>query len=195
MDSTVATEAKEPAAASASLETWAKNEPMRHVPRLDWIVQKLDVDLRRRIGLLTAPFLSLPQDDLRHLAIENELRGLCRSLDRLTDMVRHGRPGQAPHDLVPRVIWGLDHAIASLRTLDGEIFDHRYPVHTFERSRAEPTYAALLLVMAHIDRLLPLIRPLDSRIDEHLLEGLVKLERPLPTEPMVAMGHGEPPAA
>ena len=70
MNSMVATEAKEPASASASLETWAKNEPMRHVPRLDWIVQKLDLDLRRRIALLTSPFLSLPQDDPRHLAIE-----------------------------------------------------------------------------------------------------------------------------
>ena len=191
MDTTVATEAKVPGSASALQETWSKNERMRHVPRLDWIVQKLDVDLRRRVDLLTAPFLSLPHDDPRHLAIETELRGLCRALDRLADMVRHARPNHAPHDLVPRTIWGLDHAIASMRTIDAETFDHRFPFHTFERSRAEPTYAALLLVMAHVDRLLPLIRPLDSRIDERLLEGLVKLERPLPAEPMIAMPHGE----
>ncbi len=185
----VATEAKEPGSTPALQETWAKNERMRHVPRLEWIVQKLDVDLRRRLDLLTAPFLSLPHDDPRHLAIENELRGLCRSLDRLADMVRHARASHAPHELVPRTIWGLEQALASMRSIDAATFDHRFPFHTFERSRAEPTYAALLLVMAHVDRLLPLIRPLDPRLDERLLEGLVSLERPLPTEPMVAMGR------
>ena len=191
MNSMVATEVKEPGSASALQETWSKNEQMRHVPRLEWIVQKLDVDLRRRIDLLTAPFLSLPHDDPRHLAIETELRGLCRSLDRLADMVRHPRALHPPHDLVPRTIWGLEQALASLRTIAPETFDRRFPFQTLERSRAEPTYAALLLVMAHVDRLLPLIRPIDSRIDERLLEGLVNLERPLPTEPMVAMAHEE----
>ena len=195
MNSMVATEAKVPGSASALQETWARNERMRHVPRLDWIVQKLDVDLRRRIDLLTAPFLSIPHDDPRHLGIETELRGLCRALDRLADMVRHPRANHAPHELVARTIWGLEHAIASMRTIDAETFDRRYPFHTFERSRAEPTYAALLLVMVHVDRLMPLIRAVDPRIDERLLEGLVKLERPLPTEPMVAMPHGELPAS
>lgn len=192
----VATDANVPASTPASLETSPKNDRMRHVPRLDWMIQKLDGDLRRRIGLLTVPFLSLPQDDPRHLAIEQELRGLCRALDRLSDLARHGRPAQAPQELVARVLWALDHAIASLRSLDGETFGQRHPFHLFERSRAEPTYAALLLVIAHVDRLLPLIRPLDARIDEHLLTGLVQLERPLPTEPMVAMAHElSPPTA
>lgn len=194
MNSMVATEPKEPGSATALQETWSKNERMRHVPRLDWIIQKLDSDLRRRIGLLTAPFVALMQDDPRHLAIENELRGLCRALDRLTDMVRHPRGAHPPHDLVPRTLWGLDQAISSMRSIDAETFDRRFPFQTMERSRAEPTYAALLLVMAHVDRLLPRIRLIDSRIDERLLEGLVTLERPLPTEPMVTMPHGAAPA-
>lgn len=191
MNSMVATEAKEPGSASALQEIWSKNERMRHVPTLAWVIQKLDVDLRRRIDLLTAPFLSLPHDDPRHPAIETELRGLCRALDRLADMVRHPRAAHPPHHLVPRTIWGLDQAIASMRTIDGQTFDRRFPFQTLDRSRAEPTYAALLTVMAHVDRLLPLVRALDARLDEKLLEGLVNLERPLPVEPMVAMPHGE----
>ena len=47
MTATEATTEK-PAEKPSLMETWAANEVMRHVPSIDWIIRKLDEDVRRR---------------------------------------------------------------------------------------------------------------------------------------------------
>ncbi|MGZ7041979.1 MAG: hypothetical protein ACXVH7_09335, partial [Thermoanaerobaculia bacterium] len=167
--------------------SWAANERMRHVPPVGWMLQKFDVDLRRRVDLLLAPITALPPDDSHRAAIEAVLRSLCRALDRVAEVARQGRGGgngHPPQELIARLHWALEQAVNCLRGVDAELVGRRYPLQTFERSKAEPLYAALLLVIDALDRLTSIVRLLDARIDERLYETLVNLERPLDSRPM-----------
>jgi hypothetical protein len=185
MNSTVANEVSEGAAPKPLLETWGKNERIRHVPTIEWIVQKLEIDLRRRIGQLYESFTALPAGDSRWAAIEAEFRALCRSIDRLAEAARHGRvSNHAPAEIGARIDWEINHAISSLNSLDPTLFGRRYPFQAFERSKAEPIYGALLLVIDRVTRLTKIVRPIDPGIDERLLEGLVVLQSPLREAPM-----------
>src|SRR5439155_1570392 len=113
MNSMVATEAPEKPATPSLQETWGKNERMRHIPSVEWMTWKLDVDVRRRVDKLLAPFTALPADDPRCAPLEAELRTLCRAVDRFTDIVRHGRGGHAPQELPSRVSWSIGQAIGT----------------------------------------------------------------------------------
>jgi hypothetical protein len=169
------------------LETWSTNERMRHVPPVAWIEQKLDGDLRRRIGLLLGPGAGLSSDDPRRAAVDATLRSLCRALERTAEVARQGRSpanGHAPAELVARVHWALDQAVSCVKGLDADLVGRRFPVQTFERSKAEPLYAALLVVIVSMERLTPIVRQMEPRIDERLLEHLVTLQQPLDSRPM-----------
>ena len=166
------------------LESWAQNERMRHVPGIAWLTQKLDGDVRSRIDKLWLPYADLPASDPRHPAIEHEFRALCKSLDRVADVARRTRGNHPPNDLGGRIKWTLDHAVANLHLADVDTFGRRLPFQTFERSNAEPLWAALLGVIQHLTRLAEQIREIDPDIDERLYEGLVKLNEPLRREPI-----------
>lgn len=184
MNSMLATDAEEAAAGRSSLESWSKNEPMRHVPSAEWMSWKLDQDLRRRIEILFNSFDGLGFDDPHRAGIENELRALCRAIDRLADAARHSRNNHPPHDLGDRVAWCLNQAVSSLNSLDPHLIGRRFPFHTGERSKAECIYGSLLVVIQHIGRVLTLVRTIDPNVDELLLDGLVQLETPLRTQPI-----------
>ena len=166
-------------------ETWRQNERMRHIPTISWMIQKLDVDLRTRIDKLYAVYVALPANDPRHAPLEQEFRALCRAIDRVADVAR--RPRGNPHppaELGHRISWGVSHAVTNLREADGDTFGRRFPFQTFERSNAEPLWAAMLSVIDHVGRLVPRIREIDPQIDERLYEGLVVLNEPLRREPI-----------
>jgi hypothetical protein len=179
MNSTVANEVVDKPVTKSLLETWGKNERMRHVPSIEWMVHKLDVDVRRRIDILFAPFAVLPSSDSRFQGAESEFRTLCRAIDRLAEPARHTRGNNVPSELRLRIDWAITHAVTSLNNLDPNLFGRRYPFQTLERSKGEPLYAALLVVIERVRRLTNTIRAIDGRIDEHLLEGLVTLQEPL----------------
>ena len=173
MNSTLATEPAERTATHSLLETWGKNERMRHVPPIGWMIEKLDVDLRQRIGKLSGA--------ATNEAIDAELRVLCRLIDRLADTAKFSRSSSnhAGADLQTRLTGTINHAVATLGTLDANLFGRRYPFQTFERSKGEPLYGALLVVIDHVHRLTMLVRAVEPHIDEKLLEGLVVLQEPL----------------
>ncbi|HMC21056.1 MAG TPA: hypothetical protein VKL19_04365 [Thermoanaerobaculia bacterium] len=176
MNSTLATEPTEKPATPSLLETWGKNERMRHVPPLEWMTEKLDRDLRRRIEKLCASAAASPSTE----PVETELRALGRSIDRLADTAKYTRgSNHAPADIAARIDAAITHAISCLGSLDASLLGRRYPYQTLERSKAEPIYGAFLVVIEHVHRLTKLIRAVDSRIDERLLEGLVTLQEPL----------------
>src|SRR6266540_5339738 len=178
------TEATEKAATKPLQEVWGRNEVMRHVPSLEWLVRKLDHDLRRRIDTLYPPFAALPHDDARRATVEEVLRALCRALDRLADTAKHARMVQPPSDLGERLSWSMGHAVSSLNSLDPSLFGRRCPFHTFERSRSEPLYGAMVAVIWHVQRLTKAVRAIDPDVDGRLLEDLVKLEQPLRSDPL-----------
>jgi hypothetical protein len=161
MNSTLATELTEKPAARSPLETWGKNERMRHVPTIEWIVDKLDHDLRRRINVLATS----PTND----GIDAELKSLGRAIDRLADTAKHSRtPAQAPAELAARLDSAITHAISCLNSLDPNLFGRRYPFQTLERSKAEMIYGALLVVIDHAHRVTELVRSVDRSVDERL---------------------------
>jgi len=169
----------EPTTKSSLHEVWSKNERMRHVPGIDWIIWKIDVELRHRIETLFAPFGTLAFDHPRHAEIENEVKALCRAIDRLSDIARHTRNGHAPNELGHRIGWAINHAVTSLTSLDPASFGRRYPFHTFERSKGEPVYAGLLAVICHVERLTAAIRTIEPNIDEKLWADLIQPQHPL----------------
>ena len=171
------TEATENAAAKPLLETWASNERMRHLPPLDTLVRRLDVDVRRRVNELYASFAAAP-----NAAIEEQLRCVCRALDRLADAARHGRANHAPSAIGERLQWSLQHAVTSLSSVDANLFGRRYPVQTHERSRAEQIVGGFVALLCHVEKLTVLVREVDRGIDERLLDGLVVLQQPLRRE-------------
>src|SRR5437868_728218 len=118
MNSMLATDAEEAAAGRSLLETWARNEPMRHVPSAEWMAWKVDHDLRRRIEILFGAYAALTVDDARRGPVENELRALCRAIDRLSDAARHARNNHPPHDFGDRIAFALNQSVASLNSLD-----------------------------------------------------------------------------
>ena len=177
--------APHPAVQPAVQEQWRQNERMRHVPAISWMVQKLDGDLRHRVEKLFAVYASLPPNDPHHSDLEHELRALCRCIDRVADVAKRPR-GNAhpPTDLGHRISWGISHAVTNLKEADVDTFGRRFPFQTFERSNAEPLWAAMLAVIEHVHRLTEKIRAIDPGIDERLYEGLVVLNEPLRREPM-----------
>src|SRR5258708_25872003 len=166
------------------LEIHAQNERMRHVPSTDWMVRKLEAEVRKRIDLMLEVLTSLPGDDPRPVDLEAALRVLCRSIDRLAEAARHGRINHAPNEMGAHLHWSLEHAAANLRGVDGETFGRRAPFHLFERSKSEPLYGAFLVVLAAIDPALTLARTIDRALDERLYAHLIQLETPMRREPM-----------
>jgi hypothetical protein len=177
--STPVATAETAAVAHPLLETWAKNERMRHIPSIEWITHKVDADVRRTFEHLWSPFASLAFDDPRRATIEETFRNLCRAIDRLAEIARHSRNGHAPNDLGERIRQSIHHAVSNLRNVDPNLFGRRYPFQTLERSKGEPLYGALLVVLQHLERTKTLIRTIDPGLDERLLEGLVVLANPV----------------
>ena len=184
MNSMVATEALEKPATRSPLETWGKNERMRHIPSVEWMTWKLDADIRRRIEKLLEPFATLPADDPRYAAAEGKFRALCRAIERFADAVRHNRGAHAPQELANRISWAIGQAVGALHSFDGALFGRRYPFQTFERSKAEPIWGALLAIVEHLNRVTPLVRAIDADIDARIYENLVRPAEPMRTTPM-----------
>jgi hypothetical protein len=167
------------------LESHSQNERMRHIPALPWMVQKLDIDLRRRIEKLWLPYSDLAASDPRHPALEAEIRALCRAIDRVGAIARHyrGNP-HPPNDLGSRMTWTINQAVGNLTAADAETFGKRFPFQTHERSNSEPLWAAMLSVIQHVQKLVPMVREIEPDIDERLYEGLVQFTEPMRREPM-----------
>ena len=167
-------------ATKPELEEHATNAAMRHIPSLTWLCDKLDGDLRRRIEKLCAALDS-------HMTAEadHEVRGLCRALDRLADASKHIRNnGHGPNEALHKVRWSLNHALSCLRLVDAATFSRRAPFHHFEKSKSELVYAAFLVVIDHVYRLMTVVRTIDPGIDDSLNEGLVQLQEPLREQPI-----------
>src|ERR1041384_2494272 len=166
------TEATERTAARTLLETWESNERMRHVPSLEWITQKLDADLRPRIDILAGACAAVASNEAHRPAVEEQLRALCKTIDRLADCARHSRMNHAPAPVGERLRWALNHAVTNLHSLDPNLFGRRYPMQTHERSKGEPIYGCLVAIICQMERTARALREVAPGLDEDLLAGL-----------------------
>lgn len=187
MSDTLATEAKpsDDKAAHPGLERLATNERMRHVMTAEWMVRKLDDDLRRRLDVVLAPLADLGSGDPRRESADGALVSLARSLERLCEAAKpHSGTPHPPHDPVARVRAALNNAVSASRGVDASSFGRRAPFHNFDRSKSEPVYGCMLSVLSHYDRLVEAVRTIDNSIDEPLHAHLVTLQKPLDPRPM-----------
>lgn len=175
------TETVETAAPKPQLEAWSANERMRHVPPIDQIVRRLDASVRGRLEKLSIAYAALPRSHPDYQQVEAELRTVCRAIERVGEVARPTKgTSHPPNDPLQRIGWSLSQALSALGSIDANLFGRRYPFQTFERSKAEPVLAALLVVLSHIeDRLLPLVRRIDMDIDEQLSGGIEISEVPM----------------
>src|SRR5215470_11338718 len=108
MNSVLATETVPQAATRSLLETWGKNERMRHIPPVDWMIHRVDVEIRRVAEKLWTSFAALAPEDA---SIEEAFRSFCRAIDRICDVARHSRGNNhPPPELGQRIGWGLNQA-------------------------------------------------------------------------------------
>jgi hypothetical protein len=185
MTSTVATEIPQATGAAKShLETWGRNERMRHIPPASWLVRKIEGDLRRRIEIVCASFEQMAAGDAHRTQAESALTALCRGLERVAETAKHTRTPGHGGDISSKVREALQHAIAGLNALDENLFGRRYPYQTHERSKAEPLVGALLAAIDALGRAVEVLRKTDPSLDEKLLDGLVTLQTPLRKEPI-----------
>lgn len=174
-----------PAHASTLLESWGGNERMRHIPRLSWMIEKADGDVRRRIEAATAAIERSAADAPCRPEADAVLRTLCRALEHLAEVAKHNRGAlHPPNELGRHVAWSLAHAVASMRSADDDLIGRRYPFQTLERSKSEPLYGAFLRVLDATHRLVDAARAFDPDLDALLNEGLVHLEQPLRENPI-----------
>lgn len=166
-----------------SIETVARTEEMRHVPRLALLIEKLDRDVRMRIETIySSCFESARTPDSATLSeLENVFKQVCRWLERLGEQAR-GRRGAQSHELNlhARVRSALSFAIEALSSLDETQFRRRIASNSFERSRGECIYAAFLVVIYELDRLAKLAATIDPDVAMKLIEPPYQLE-PLPS--------------
>jgi hypothetical protein len=148
---------------------------MRHVPSVEWLVWKVDVDLRTRLEKILAPLS--PQTLTPEL--QADLRQLCRALERLAEVAKHTRLNGGHADLISRLMSTLNVVVSNLRALEPSLFGRRLPFHTFERSKAEPLYGALLMTIVYVERMASRVRAIDRELDQRLLAGLVTLQNPV----------------
>jgi hypothetical protein len=169
------------------LEQQSSNERMRHVPRLERIRRMVDEEIPSTFRKLRSAVDDMPQHDERHAGLDAELKSFCRAIDRITEVVRQRNGHHPPTDLSARIEQALANASATLAGLDADLFGRRYAVQTHERSKAEPIWAAVLVVCDHLRRITALARAIDPNLDERLLEGLVVLQHPLNDETLKAI--------
>lgn len=160
------------------IERHGETEVMRHVPEVDFLLERLNGDLRWRVDTLWNAALSrggaLPSP------IEQEFRCVIRWLDRIADVVRHHRANGPENDLRSRLDRAVQNATQALSHVDRNLFRRRSPFHLFERSRGEQAFAAFLAAYRATERLVPLVAELDPDISLKLIQ---KVLPPMPEIP------------
>ena len=100
-------------------------------------------------------------------------------------IARHHRGNpHPPNELGSRIGWTISQTVGSLTAADADTFGKRFPFQTFERSNGEPLWAAMLSVISHVQKLVPMVREIEPDIDEQLYDGLVQLTEPMRRDPI-----------
>lgn len=134
-----------------SIEQSGQTEEMRHVPKVEVLLRRIDPTLRTT-GSILIDAISSEQGDrtepaLRHL--ERAIRWL-ESVDAILRPRQHVDAKDA--DVARRFAAAADHAFQALSQCDRSQFRRRTPCHLFERSKGESVTAAMAAAEHQIDR-------------------------------------------
>lgn len=120
---------------------------MRHIPPVEDLIRRLDLEVRKTIraiferGSTEKPEISAE--------VEVHLKRLCRSIQRVVEIARNGKPmPSAPNgDIRGKIESAMANAVGALSALDRVRFTQRTPFHSFDRSRGETLHSAMLIVI------------------------------------------------
>lgn len=132
------------------LEEPTLTDEMRHVPPRDWIVNKLDYDLREKIEVCWSCAHDTGSIDPDTLArIDERFAALARWLQRIVALSQNkGGSASKENDLHTRLTHSVYEAVSALSGLDQNSFRRRTPYHQFQLNRAEMIWQALLAALA-----------------------------------------------
>lgn len=129
------------------IEQFGTTERMRHIPPVEDLIRRLDLEIRKTIralferGSTEKPAIS-PE-------VEARLKRLSRSIDRVVEIARNGKPMSSPPntDIRGKIESAMANAVGALSALDRVRFTQRTPFHSFDRSRGEMLHSAMLIVI------------------------------------------------
>lgn len=142
---------------------------MRHVPKLDAVIQRIDEKFRGRIALLLSA-ANAAGGDARAEVIKAKLARIQRWLDCIADAAqhRHINPPDPHAPLKTRLDISLQHAVDALRRLDAAKFRRRMPYHRFERAEGEIIYLGVATIASLIEEAMTEAVQLDQTISAKL---------------------------
>ena len=127
---------------SLSIEQSGRTEEMRHIPKVEVLLRRLEPSLRAA-GEVLATSLATGNSE----ASSSAHRHLDRAIHWLesVDLILRPRQHSASKDpdLRKRFAASIDHAAQALNAVDRNGFRRRSPFHAFERSKGECVVAAI----------------------------------------------------
>ncbi|MEO8216032.1 MAG: hypothetical protein ABI718_03010 [Acidobacteriota bacterium] len=163
----------------------AAHTRMRHVPPLSFVMDKIDNDYRRRALLLYDAVFERSGNQASEALdiIAAEFASLCRCIERIGELTRHGRLHHGPHETPrDRIQRAIEFAMDGLKGTDGENFGRRETIHSFDKSDGETIYAALLVVGFHLRQLTEKAAVFDPDIYADLMAHSVVQRHPVNEE-------------
>ena len=156
---------------------------MRHVPPVEYLIHKIDVDYRSRIERLLRAFeevrTCLRDEDGDRIAAG--FAALARAIERFSELLHGGRIHH-PDEIRARIDAAFANATHALLSADPQTFRVRAPENQFERSQGEPVLGAFLVITDHVKRLTDAVAAIAPNVWEELLGGMVVKEHPVNEE-------------
>jgi antitoxin component HigA of HigAB toxin-antitoxin module len=167
-----------------SLENRLQNEKMRHVPSIEFMLDRIEREYARQLRIV-AEAIEEAFDAPERAAAETELLAACRWMIRAAECATHSKlhphPPAALHNAVAEYVRVT---VEALQRIDGELFRRRMPYHRFERSEGEAVYLSFTAISFHLQRAIETVSRFDRAIYEKLFGvGLDRL-RPEMLQPI-----------
>jgi hypothetical protein len=148
------------------VEDKSSTDVMRHVPKLEAAIQRIDEKFRGRIALLQSVANAAVSGDSHASVIRGKLERIQKWLDCIADAAQHRHINPPdPHALLKtRLDISIQHAVDGLKKLDPAKFQRRMPFHKFERAEGEVVYLALTTIASLIEEAMPEAVALDPTV-------------------------------
>jgi hypothetical protein len=157
---------------------------MRHIPPVEYLVFKIDVDYRARVQKLLRCFDEVREtiDQQEREVVARHFLAVAHGLERICEVLRPSRSSRPPDDLRARLETAFANAAQALMSADEEALRTRAPDSQFEKSSGEVLLGAFLVLSDRIRLLTESVAGVAPAVWETLLEGTVNLQHPLNEE-------------
>ena len=156
---------------------------MRHVPPVEYLIFKVDVDYRSRIEKLLRAYEEVcgRLDPEPRQALESGFTSLAVAIERLAELLRATRTFH-PDDIRGRIDTALANATHALLATSSDTFRNRAPLEQFERAVGEYALAAFLVIAVEVRSLSEAVGKVAPEVWEELLADTAAAELRAPRE-------------